>query len=153
MFIYALLSVFFFFFFFSSRRRHTRLVSDWSSDVCSSDLRAPGARFDVLPLRQVRFRARSEADARRAPALARLLPGGASADVPGGRARRDTVRGQDALRSAAKAGGLDGTLADIDHGAGPGFDQGGAARLRGAVPRAGDRDPRDRRTRAGRGGG
>src|SRR5438046_296093 len=29
---------FFYFFFFSSRRRHTRLVSDWSSDVCSSDL-------------------------------------------------------------------------------------------------------------------
>src|SRR5438093_4928363 len=29
---------FFFFFFFSSRRRHTRLVNDWSSDVCSSDL-------------------------------------------------------------------------------------------------------------------
>src|SRR5438046_10235615 len=29
----------FIFFFFSSRRRHTRLVSDWSSDVCSSDLR------------------------------------------------------------------------------------------------------------------
>src|SRR5438093_12560371 len=28
----------YFFFFFSSRRRHTRLVSDWSSDVCSSDL-------------------------------------------------------------------------------------------------------------------
>src|SRR5262249_58697713 len=26
------------FLFFSSRRRHTRLVSDWSSDVCSSDL-------------------------------------------------------------------------------------------------------------------
>src|SRR5437016_9566887 len=48
---FALLSLFFFclvfscsclfsfvFFFFSSRRRHTRLVSDWSSDVCSSDL-------------------------------------------------------------------------------------------------------------------
>src|SRR5262249_59394488 len=31
----------YFFFFFSSRRRHTRLVSDWSSDVCSSDLRFP----------------------------------------------------------------------------------------------------------------
>src|SRR5438045_5585168 len=30
--------VFFFFFFFSSRRRHTRCLSDWSSDVCSSDL-------------------------------------------------------------------------------------------------------------------
>src|SRR5215510_13451036 len=28
-----------FFFFFSSRRRHTRWPRDWSSDVCSSDLR------------------------------------------------------------------------------------------------------------------
>src|SRR2546428_9636625 len=28
------------FFFFSSRRRHTRSDRDWSSDVCSSDLRA-----------------------------------------------------------------------------------------------------------------
>src|SRR5262249_58411026 len=33
------LASYFLFFFFSSRRRHTRLVSDWSSDVCSSDLR------------------------------------------------------------------------------------------------------------------
>src|SRR5437867_8893087 len=31
------------FFFFSSRRRHTRSYGDWSSDVCSSDLR-PVAR-------------------------------------------------------------------------------------------------------------
>src|SRR5437764_9176927 len=31
-----------FFFFFSSRRRHTRYIGDWSSDVCSSDLGAPG---------------------------------------------------------------------------------------------------------------
>src|SRR6266576_4352162 len=30
------------FFFFSSRRRHTRSLRDWSSDVCSSDLRAGG---------------------------------------------------------------------------------------------------------------
>src|SRR6267143_2215828 len=29
----------YFFFFFSSRRRHTRWNCDWSSDVCSSDLR------------------------------------------------------------------------------------------------------------------
>src|SRR5690625_6746397 len=28
------------YFFFSSRRRHTRWPRDWSSDVCSSDLRA-----------------------------------------------------------------------------------------------------------------
>src|SRR5438093_10456866 len=40
-----------FFFFFSSRRRHTRLVSDWSSDVCSSDLVTlthPVAQGDLL---------------------------------------------------------------------------------------------------------
>src|SRR5437660_7034189 len=29
-------------FFFSSRRRHTRWPRDWSSDVCSSDLRFNG---------------------------------------------------------------------------------------------------------------
>src|SRR3712207_842115 len=32
-------------FFFSSRRRHTRYWRDWSSDVCSSDLR--GVELDV----------------------------------------------------------------------------------------------------------
>src|SRR5438034_7588242 len=35
----------FFFFFFSSRRRHTRSLCDWSSDVCSSDLK----RHEVPP--------------------------------------------------------------------------------------------------------
>src|SRR5437899_5833993 len=40
---YSSLYIFFFifFFFFSSRRRHTRCLSDWSSDVCSSDLPWP----------------------------------------------------------------------------------------------------------------
>src|SRR5262245_65488947 len=33
------------YFFFSGRRRHTRCLSDWSSDVCSSDL-APSGRGD-----------------------------------------------------------------------------------------------------------
>src|SRR5262247_2832124 len=37
----------FFFFFFSSRRRHTRCLSDWSSDVCSSDLVAVMPLVDV----------------------------------------------------------------------------------------------------------
>src|SRR5215475_11423088 len=36
-----------FFFFFSSRRRHTRFSRDWSSDVCSSDLRHPLVRRAV----------------------------------------------------------------------------------------------------------
>src|SRR5690606_40676704 len=34
-------------FFFSSRRRHTRFSRDWSSDVCSSDLRRDGAAADT----------------------------------------------------------------------------------------------------------
>src|SRR5205814_7898123 len=33
-----ILLTFFLLFFFSSSRRHTRCLSDWSSDVCSSDL-------------------------------------------------------------------------------------------------------------------
>src|SRR5437016_13563812 len=42
------MSIILFFFFFSSRRRHTRLVSDWSSDVCSSDLqKQPPAKIAV----------------------------------------------------------------------------------------------------------
>src|SRR5258706_4130058 len=38
-----------YFFFFSSRRRHTILVSDWSSDVCSSDLRLAARRLGAHP--------------------------------------------------------------------------------------------------------
>src|SRR5205807_8102483 len=45
-------------FFFSSRRRHTRLQGDWSSDVCSSDLRGRRPRRERL--RGVRGRARGE---------------------------------------------------------------------------------------------
>src|SRR6267378_4359591 len=36
------------FFFFSSRRRHTRSLRDWSSDVCSSDLRDGQGSLAVL---------------------------------------------------------------------------------------------------------
>src|SRR5207302_7040725 len=36
-----IISIIIVFFFFSSRRRHTRFSRDWSSDVCSSDLK-PG---------------------------------------------------------------------------------------------------------------
>src|SRR6266496_4521762 len=37
-----------FFFFFSSRRRHTRSLRDWSSDVCSSDLRRDHALLVLM---------------------------------------------------------------------------------------------------------
>src|SRR5438034_11423010 len=39
-------------FFFSSRRRHTRSLCDWSSDVCSSDLRQR-VRHEFLYQRRV----------------------------------------------------------------------------------------------------
>src|SRR5256885_6482302 len=39
------------FFFFSSRRRHTRLQGDWSSDVCSSDLKRLCPAGSRLPRR------------------------------------------------------------------------------------------------------
>src|SRR6266516_7169618 len=41
----------FFFFFFSSRRRHTRSYGDWSSDVCSSDLRGVVCKRDRILVR------------------------------------------------------------------------------------------------------
>src|SRR5690606_40242561 len=37
------------FFFFSSRRRHTRFSRDWSSDVCSSDLKFRTDRIRPFP--------------------------------------------------------------------------------------------------------
>src|SRR6266702_8458730 len=57
------MNLFGFCFFFSSRRRHTRWPRDWSSDVCSSDLRVAGsslsANFLVLvPNLTVRDRVR-----------------------------------------------------------------------------------------------
>src|SRR5690606_40952745 len=63
------------FFFFSSRRRHTRFSRDWSSDVCSSDLKRSGflARLlDVLLPHREGFRERPAA-ARRQDAE-RVIP-------------------------------------------------------------------------------
>src|SRR5690625_6673223 len=37
-----------FIFFFSSRRRHTRWPRDWSSDVCSSDLRCHNPQINIV---------------------------------------------------------------------------------------------------------
>src|SRR3712207_7296346 len=44
------------FFFFSSRRRHTRYWRDWSSDVCSSDLRDPKL-LEKMAERQAQYQA------------------------------------------------------------------------------------------------
>src|SRR5690606_40252690 len=43
-------------FFFSSRRRHTRFSRDWSSDVCSSDLRLALVNVELLRRNGMNFR-------------------------------------------------------------------------------------------------
>src|SRR5256885_4217680 len=70
-----------FFFFFSSRRRHTRLQGDWSSDVCSSDLRSFNgvARSDAVVVVEITMR-RGRSDAMKKAlyaAIARNLHEGA----------------------------------------------------------------------------
>src|SRR5215813_4319577 len=102
------------FFFFSSRRRHTRCGRDWSSDVCSSDLRfVPGRRRMRHP--PVRGQAqRARVPGRPHHALRRRAAGGggraARADQPrrrhgrqrdGRRRMRLQLRGALVLASAA----------------------------------------------------
>src|SRR5262245_63262906 len=66
-FYFAIYCLYFFFFFFSSRRRHTRCLSDWSSDVCSSDLPpppSPDSRSSPTATRAARTTRTSRATAR-----------------------------------------------------------------------------------------
>src|SRR5262245_63819135 len=58
MFVLIFVCLSLFFFFFSSRRRHTRCLSDWSSDVCSSDLDRPQP-LDLRPSTSARSPFRS----------------------------------------------------------------------------------------------
>src|SRR5207237_1974856 len=59
-------------FFFSSRRRHTRFKCDWSSDVCSSDLRERLGEGEALlkKLRRLKLRAAAAGKDDRAQLLA-----------------------------------------------------------------------------------
>src|SRR5205814_2822827 len=57
-------------FFFSSRRRHTRCLSDWSSDVCSSDLNQT-VLLDAKKKEISRINAKYDADRRRYVELTR----------------------------------------------------------------------------------
>src|SRR2546430_5795551 len=82
-------------FFFSSRRRHTRFDCDWSSDVCSSDLRRqcsdPGrwALGPVAPAgRSVRVTVHS---ALRSPTGPRATPPGPRRGPPRGSLDRKSV--------------------------------------------------------------
>src|SRR2546429_2688882 len=79
-------------FFFSSRRRHTRCSRDWSSDVCSSDLRVAAQE------RAARL------DARVASLTAELEAAGPHAPVGSSKQWRDV------LGQAAKVAGAETTV-------------------------------------------
>src|SRR5258705_9165453 len=86
-----------FFFFFSSRRRHTRCLSDWSSDVCSSDLcavsTAAAVSRPVVPRREPR-----------GPVLLRrrLLPREERRDAAPSRRRRGRPREEEIGRASCR---------------------------------------------------
>src|SRR5690348_17422134 len=65
------------FFFFSSRRRHTSWPGDWSSDVCSSDLRCSDLGPRLEPQGDHRRHQAARADARIAVVISNR------ADAPG----------------------------------------------------------------------
>src|SRR5204863_4285380 len=93
------------FFFFSSRRRHTRSLRDWSSDVCSSDLRRLCGAGDLRHRDDVvhgRFRIQEVEDRRRRKAAVE-----AHAEARGGKGgpQQRQESAQQAQR-AARGGGV-----------------------------------------------
>src|SRR3712207_5268298 len=95
-----IVEVFCFFFFFSSRRRHTRYWRDWSSDVCSSDLK--GGSGSGVNLSRIR-------------SSKELLSSGGTASGPvsfmrGADASAGTIKSGGATRRAAKM-----VILDVDH--------------------------------------
>src|ERR1035441_4113021 len=74
-------------FFFSSRRRHTRCLSDWSSDVCSSDLNTlermyPGMIEYLKPGEDIKFNSPAATGGYREYLTTELQGIGAGVDVP-----------------------------------------------------------------------
>src|SRR6266852_5909081 len=108
--------LFLFFFFFSSRRRHTRCYRDWSSDVCSSDLRRQDAELRMAGARERLGSCKllfPEIDLRLIPELdpsvaERLI----EADAGGDRSRMAEL---ELLHDPRDGGGLERLLEDRQH--------------------------------------
>src|SRR5699024_11399764 len=73
-----------YFFFFSSRRRHTRSKRDWSSDVCSSDLKpCENLKFKrVEIMKKSKFLKKSLAMLLALMLVVAMIPLGAAASTP-----------------------------------------------------------------------
>src|SRR5467141_3329581 len=120
-----------FYFFFSSRRRHTRFKCDWSSDVCSSDLRvmreggeqiASGTVFEIAAgEREGRITEINDFRIEAAPRGLMLVMH--NRDVPGVIGRVGTILGEQGINISAfhlgrrERGGEAMAVIEIDAGA------------------------------------
>src|SRR3546814_1319051 len=66
--------VFFFFFFFKQKTAYEMRISDWSSDVCSSDLRVRAAGFGERLITDLAFLTEQRLDAHMAKADILVFP-------------------------------------------------------------------------------
>src|SRR3546814_13191624 len=127
-------------FFFKQKTAYEMRISDWSSDVCSSDLRGRGTRCPSHPRR-----ARSTGLSRRAmttaitQAAAAILPIGDNQTLLWGMTARERLRRIAAAHKLAFDAAAPGTvlLASLDSAFDPPRVAPPAAKPRPAVPRAG----------------
>src|SRR5215213_6349919 len=119
------------FFFFSSRRRHTSLVSDWSSDVCSSDL--AGRDADLARAVYARPLVGDQRDHPRGP----VAGAGPTAGVP--RPHGGALSAPPAAARAGQAAGPVGRRAHPSGPRGPGIPGGGGSRALASGDVAGPR--------------
>src|SRR3546814_5623823 len=106
--VYAVLVILFFFFFFKQKTAYEMRISDWSSDVCSSDLRdigAAGAAGDIGVDRAV--------DGDRRGAARRAVEANLSAGAEKAAGRVDIIGGQDKAADVDHAAGADQDAAGI----------------------------------------
>src|SRR5439155_19042062 len=119
-------------FFFSSRRRHTRWPRDWSSDVCSSDLRRRGGAWPRRDLASVSGTSPSERGPHHINWV--IAPREVSPHVADEGERAGDAHDRGGRRPASHREGLDGGRGELD------------------APDGG-RDGRAERRRVGRAGG
>src|SRR5438045_2314460 len=107
----------------ASRRRHTRCLSDWSSDVCSSDLGSPATTASSDPSSWTRTAAARARFSRPRAAYSRTTPScSRSSSAPTGNRptrsghSRSVTKRRSEERRVGKEGGWDGGTAQAEDG-------------------------------------